>query len=102
MGIFNAILENGDKAGSITILLLVIAALIAGQISGYVEIGPGVKERKTALKEGNTALEKSQESLRKVEVDLIKLQLEKEFLWRQMLPQSPASPQRTVNKRRKL
>jgi hypothetical protein len=99
MGVFDAILVNGEKVGVITVLLLVIAVIIAGQISGYVEIGPSVKEKKTAIKEGVEALAKANTELKKVEQDYMRLQLEKEFLWRQTLQRSNSV--RISNRKRK-
>lgn len=99
------IINNGDQLGAFTTLLIAFGLLITGLATGYVEIGPPVKERKEALKEANGALKEVKAELHKVETDLIRLQLEKDLLWRVQQnaiqqPQLPASPSPTVNRKR--
>lgn len=80
------LLENADAIGSFTLLLLFVFGLIAGLVTGNVEIGSAVKERKQALKESNDALKQANEELRKIEADYTRVQVERELLWKSYTP----------------
>lgn len=100
MEFIKPILENGDSLTAGVILTLIIVGMIYGFVTGNLEIGSSIKERKKALKDANDALDVANKELRKTESDLVRLQVEKELLWRQSLMSYPESPI-TVNRKRK-
>ena len=87
MEAFDAIIENGDRLGSFTLLLLFIIALLTGKIV----IGSEAKEKDAALAKANEALAIANKELQDNKFELVRLQVERELLWRQTLPSTSVS-----------
>lgn len=72
------LVQHGDQLSSTIISFLGIVALVYGLVTGTIEIGPSVKERKTALKEANEALKKANDELHHIERAYDRLEWESE------------------------